>query len=104
MEQIIRGTTPTFVFTFQQDFDPTAASKVIVTIGSNGQAILEKTDTDLVIDATSISVYLTQAETLAMPYSAVSAQINFLYGDGSRVATEIMQIPWGSNLHNEVME
>lgn len=104
MEQIIRGTTPTFIFTFPQDFDPTEASSVLLTISAGSTPIVEKTEADLVIDTTSVSVYLSQAETLAMPYSAVSAQINFLYGDGSRVATEIMTIPWGSNLHNEVME
>lgn len=93
-----RGTTPTITFTFE-DFDPTTAAKIIVTF-SNG---LELSGEDLDVSADSISCWLSQAQSLQMPRGNVSVQINFLFADGKRAATEIKTINWDRNLHNEVM-
>lgn len=93
-----KGTTPTFIFSFA-DFDPTTADKVIVTF-SNG---LEVTEEDLDITSEAISLWLDQPQTLAMPAGNVNVQINFLFADGQRVATNIQTVVWNKNLHNEVM-
>lgn len=93
-----KGTTPTLIFTFT-DFDPTTAEKIIVTF-SNG---LELTEEDIDVTSDSISVWLSQEQSLAMPTSTVSVQINFLFEDGQRVASTVGQINWNRNLHNEVM-
>lgn len=93
-----KGTTPTLIFTFT-DFDPTTAEKIIVTF-SNG---LELTEEDIDVTSDSISVWLPQEQSLAMPTSTVSVQINFLFEDGQRVASTVGQINWNRNLHNEVM-
>ena len=98
MDTIIRGTTPTIIFTFT-DFDPTEAEKVIVTF-SNG---LEITEADMDITTTSISVWLSQEQTLQMTQGVITVQINFLFTDGQRVATQPQRIEWSKNLHNEVM-
>lgn len=98
-----KGTTPTFIFTFPEDFDPTDASKIIVTLSAKGVPVLEKTGEDLTVDATTVSVYLSQEESFRMPVGEVQAQINLLYADGSRVATNIARIDWSRNLHGEVM-
>ena len=98
MATIIKGTTPTFIFTFT-DFDPTEAEKVIVTF-SNG---LEITEADMDFTSNSISVWLSQEQTLAMMQGIVTVQINFLFQDGQRVATQPERIEWARNLHNEVM-
>lgn len=98
-----KGTTPTFIFTFPEDFDPTEASKIIVTLSAKGVPVLEKTGEDLTVDETTVSVYLSQEESFRMPVGEVQAQINLLYADGSRVATNIVRIDWSRNLHNEVM-
>ena len=95
---IIKGTTPTIIFTFK-DFDPTEAEKVIVSF-SNG---LEITEADMDFTSTSISVWLSQEQTLAMMQGSTTVQVNFLFQDGQRVATQPERIEWAKNLHNEVM-
>ena len=95
---IIKGTTPTIVFKFT-GFDPTEAEKVIVSF-SNG---LEITEADMDFTSTSISVWLSQEQTLAMMQGSTTVQVNFLFQDGQRVATQPERIEWAKNLHNEVM-
>ena len=96
--RIIKGTTPTIIFTFT-DFDPTEAEKVIVTFSTG----LEITEADMDFTTTSISVWLSQEQTLQMMYGVVTVQVNFLFSDGQRVATQAERIEWDTNLHNEVM-
>ena len=93
-----KGTTPTFIFSFA-DFDPTEAEKIIVSF-SNG---LEITEEDLDVTSDSISLWLDQAQTLSMPTGDVTVQINFLFADGQRVATNKTKVNFDRNLHNEVM-
>lgn len=98
---IPRGVTPTFTLTFE-DVDLTLASHVYVTF--RGGTVIEKSDADLEITSTSISVYLTQAETLSLAKGAVSIQANWTYADGSRAASEIVNYRFGDNLLNRVVE
>lgn len=98
-----KGTTPSLIFTFS-DFDPTSAVAIIVTLSADRKTpIIEKDESELTIDTTSVTVALTQEETLSMPSGNVFAQINFLMNDGSRCATNIMSIDFSRNLHSEVM-
>lgn len=97
-----KGTTPTYTFTFD-DFDPTTVEEVILTIAKqNGTVLLEKTSEDLEITSDSISVYLSQEETLYFP-GVIQMQINFLFSDDTRCATDIVTKTWEKNLHDEVM-
>ena len=93
-----KGTTPTFIFSFA-DFDPTTADRIIVSF-SNG---LEVSEEDLDVTSDSISLCLDQAQTLYMPTGDVTVQINFLFADGQRVATNKAKVNFDRNLHNEVM-
>lgn len=98
-----KGTTPTIIFSFS-DFDPTTAAKVIVTFSNGGrQPFLEVETEDLEITASTISLWLSQEQSLQMPAGNVNVQINFLFEDGQRAATNIQSIPWTPNLHSEVM-
>lgn len=97
-----KGTTPTLTFTFT-DCDPTLAESIIVTIAKQGVTVLEKATSALTITETSVSFKLSQEETLAFPTGEVQCQINLLYSDGSRVATNIVKVDWSKNLHGEVM-
>ena len=98
-----KGTTPTLIFEFPNTFDVTDASVVLVTISAKGQTLIELTGEDIDIEEHSVSCWLSQEQTLAMPVGEVSAQINLLYDDGQRVATNICKFDWQKNLHNEVM-
>lgn len=97
-----KGTTPTIIFTFE-DFDPTTAEKVVVTFSNGPKPFLEVETEDLEITENSISLWLSQAQSFAMPAGTVNVQINFLFEDGQRAATNIQTITWTPNLHKEVM-
>ena len=100
---IYKGTTPTFIFEFPETFDCTVPVKTALTIKERGGRLLLRKDTpDLIIEAHKISVYLEQAETLEFPDS-VRIQINMLFGDGSRVATDEFDFNWRKNQIDEVM-
>ena len=99
-----KGTTPTFVFTFE-DFDPTTADEIILTLSADKRTpIIEIAKADMSVDETSISVWLSQEETLSFPTGNVFCQFNFVFEDGQRVASNIGTIVWNRNLHSEVIE
>lgn len=101
---IPRGTTPTFTLTFSdQNLDLTQASHVIVSF-RGGCGVIEKSDDDLVVSAQTISVYLDQAETLSLARGAVAIQVNWTYGDGSRAASNIVNVQLTENLVGRVIE
>lgn len=99
-----KGTTPTFIFTFPPDFDPSLAEEVVLTFSANKRdPILEKTTENLEITSEFIAVFLTQQETLALPTGRIHCQINFVYNDGSRASTDIQTFVADNNLHNSVI-
>lgn len=105
---MFRGTTPTYVFNLSdQTVDLTAASKVFVTFArKDGSEILTKAGDELDVSAHSVSVFLTQEETLSFPTGQVNMQLNWLYDEGGvtkRACTRIISISSAKNLKNEVL-
>ena len=83
-----RGTTPTL--TISTDIDLTEASNFYLTFKQGDRIIFEKTLTDVTITEDTVSVWLTQAETLALKDGRmVSFQIRATLGD-QKVASNIM--------------
>lgn len=61
---------------------------------------------DLTIDTTSISVFLTQEQTLALPLGTLLIQVNMTFTEGGfvkRIASEIVRVQSAKNLFEEVM-
>lgn len=107
---MIRGTTPTITFTIQnQDVDLTAAENVYVTF-AQGMTVIQKSNDNLEIEARTVSVWLTQEESLKLADgSNCEVQINwtFLAADGEtvrRAATEVKTINIGKQLLKRVIE
>ena len=99
---IPRGTTPTFTFTFtEEELDLTSAAHVYVTF-SQGSRVLTKTGDALDIEQKSISVYLSQRETL-MFNGKVEAQVNWTIA-GDRIASNIVTIDMTKQLLNKVVD
>lgn len=101
-----KGITPTFTLTLPEDIDLSFASHIYVTLGRKGKAILQKTEEDLDIDANIVSVFLDQAETLALPEGEVQIQVNWTYqeaGVTKRACSEIAKTWWKRNLEGEVL-
>lgn len=100
---IPRGTTPTFTLTFDdEDLDFTQARNIYVTF--KGGKNIEKTGTDLEVTEKTVSVRLSQAETLALSKGLCEIQVNWTFADGSRAASEIVGYNFSENLVNRVVE
>ena len=98
-----RLTTPTFTLTFPESalIDLTAADDVFVTFAYGGE-ILTKTGVALTVEAKSVSVYLTQEETMSFPVGNVQIQVNWV-DSGNRFASEIVTYPISENLMSRVV-
>lgn len=101
---IIRGTTPTIHFEFDdEELDLLATSHVYVTLLNGGKRVT-MTGSDIDVYEKAVDVYLTQEQTLAMSRGVTECQINWTYADGARAASQIQKIIIGRNLENEVLE
>lgn len=88
---MIRGTTPTEVYKIDNtDVDLSECSQIWVTIVDWSTKEYTWDISRLTIDAEehSISLTLTQAETLAFTPGQAYAQLRFLYNDGSAFASK----------------
>ena len=103
MSNIGQATTPTFVCTLPDSIDLTAAQSVYFTLYQNGRKIT-KTDEAITVEAHSVSVYLSQRDTLWIsPSQPVDLQLNWTYADGSRGMTKIVSITVDRNLVPEAL-
>lgn len=104
---MVRGTTPTYIFTFPEDIDLSVAEAVYVTFANKQyQTLLEKTGDELEISGNTVSVFLDQEETLTLQRNEVYIQINWTYDDNGvtkRACSEILRDEVGRNLINEVI-
>ena len=98
---MVRATTPTFVLTFT-GIDLTEAEEVLVTI-RQGTTELTKFGDDLSVTATTISVFLSQAETLMFQAGKAEIQANWVYADDTRACSTIATIIVERNLLGEVV-
>lgn len=100
-----KGTTPTLTLTFDESINLSEAEHIVVTFATDyHKVITEKADEELIIEDNKIEITFTQAETLAMLPGPMLVQVNLLYSDGNRSASNIDQVEWLYNLKNEVME
>ncbi len=81
---MIRATTPTFIFTIKSEtLDLSQAESIYVTF-SQGSRSLTKSDDDVSLDGPrTVSVWLTQEESMALSEGEMEVQINWTYRDGN---------------------
>lgn len=82
-----RGTTPTN--TFKVDIDLREAAVMYITYSQLGKTIVEKEIQDITIEEDTLSVTLTQEETLAFCAGEVEVQIRARFPGGLAVESEI---------------
>lgn len=85
---MFRGTTPTNVFNV--DIDLTTATEMYISYEQNKQVIIEKELSDVTVTEDTVSIKLTQAETLTFVPGKVFIQIRAKFGDGTAVASNII--------------
>lgn len=103
---MFKGTTPSLILTFDDNFDVdfSDARSVVVTFSTDyRKVILEKADEELTIDGNTITIDFTQEETLSFTAGKMLIQVNAYFDDGTRICSDIQKITWEDNLKNEVM-
>ena len=96
-----RGTTPTLTLTFPEGTSFTNTTVYVSLSDDRRNEIMRVTDGDLSIDDNTISLYLTQEQTLALP-PIVLIQVNWTYGN-KRACSNIVSIDTKRNLISEVL-
>lgn len=98
-----RGTTPTHTFTFS--VDPSDAKDFVITYVQKGKIVLEKKKDDCMISGSTISVTLTQEETLKFDHtSMVEIQAKVLMTGGTVLASNIFTAYVSRVLNEEVLK
>ena len=99
---MIRGTTPTHIF--EIPFDSSLLKKILITYFQNNQIVVEKTEDDCTLEGNSITVKLTQEDTLKFSHRRpVEIQIRVLTVDDTALATVIREVEVGRVLNEEVL-
>ena len=89
MSVFMRGTTPTH--TFHTSIDLTGAVVLFITYKQLYNTVLEKDISDCEITSDSVTVHLTQAETLMFQANLdVEIQIRARFADGTAVGCDIL--------------
>lgn len=85
---MIRGTTPTHVFETDVDL---RNFRIYITYKQRGSIVIEKTNEDCTITSTSVTVKLTQDDTLRFNIDApVKIQIRAVAVSGDAIASDII--------------
>jgi len=86
-----RGTTPTIIFVLP--FPASDLTAVSIVFAQRGQIVIEKALTDCTCEDDTITVTLTEAETLSLKHGhRVYIQLRCAVGD-ARLASEVIQVP-----------
>lgn len=102
MAAIIRGTTPTIEYTFKTvNVDNIVTA--YLTIMQRGVVIIEKDLSQADIGEKSLSYSLSQEETLSLAIGKASMMHNFVLGDGTRGASDEVEVDIERNHKNEVI-
>ena len=102
MNSIIIGTTPTIKYTFSA-VSVTDITKAILTIKKGSDILIERDLTTATVGEDSISWTLTQQETLSIGTSIVRVMCNWLLSDGTRGASNEIDIRMEDNHKQEVI-
>lgn len=102
--EMIRLTTPTHIFNFPNNVNPSELDWLKLTYAQEGRIVLEKNLSDMTISGQSVSVTLTQAETkkFKVTKEPVSVQLRVGIGDVA-MATKIYQISVYEVLNSEIL-
>lgn len=96
-----RGSTPTNTFTVEIDL---TGATLFVSYEQNGRVVLEKTGDDLTVTAKSITLELTQEDTLSFVPGEVLIQIRYVFPNGAADASNIIRTSFERIIKDGVIE
>ena len=100
---MVQATTPTFILTLPDTVDLSQAANIYFSLRQKN-VLIEKAGDDLTVDGQTVSVYMSQAETLQLVSGAAQIQLNWTYANGSRACSNIVSVQVTENLLKEVVE
>lgn len=100
---MVQATTPTFILTLPDTVDLSLAANIYFSL-KQGNVEIQKENDALAVEGQTVSVYLTQAETLQLSAGSAQLQLNWTYADGSRACTNVATVQVTSNLLKAVVE
>jgi hypothetical protein len=103
MVEILQATTPTFIITVPNYIDLSTVDNLCFSLKQNNNVLIHKYMDSLAVDGQTVSVFLTQLDTLQLSAGQATIQLNWLYGDGTRGGTREEVITVLDNLLKEVM-
>jgi hypothetical protein len=101
---MIRGTTPTHIFTLP--FDVSLIADLRIIYAQDAAEILAKTKDDCGLDGNEVSVTLTQEDTFKFDCKrqVVQIQVRVLTSGGDALASEVIIVPVEQCLNSEVLK
>lgn len=99
-----RASTPTFTITLP--FSLSDVRDIICSFAQDDETILEKNMSEMVLDRPNrtITVTLSQEETLEFEEGSATYQLNVMFNDGKRLPSQETKFKVEGNLHDEVIE
>lgn len=101
MAAIIKGTTPTIIYTFNEISVANIVTAVL-TIKRGTNIIIEKTLAAATVGENSLSWKLSQEESLSVSGNA-EMMLNWVLGDGTRGASTMTSVTFAPNHKEEVI-
>lgn len=87
-----RGTTPTYKLYFTDDIDLTQVTEWHVTL-KQGHYAVDKTDVEIDAEEKTLSIFLTQAETLGFKDGDAEMQVRGKFANKIAFASKIVRVP-----------
>ena len=103
-EHMIRATTPTHVFTFPNDIDPSECKRILITYKQGNKIIFEVTEENVTIDGQDVLYTLTQEETNKFKDTVkANVQVRILLGSDEALASDILSFIVKPVLDDEIL-
>lgn len=103
MVEILQATTPTFILSVPNFVDLSTVSNLCFSIQQNNSVLINKFIDSLSVEGQTVSVFLTQIDTLQLSAGQAKIQLNWLWPNGTRGGTYEVTITILDNLLKEVM-
>jgi len=101
---MIRATTPTHVFTFPNDIDPSECERILITYKQGNKIIFEIREDELTVDGQSVSYKFSQENAnLFSNMIKASVQVRILLASEEALASEIINFTVKPVLNDEVL-
>ena len=103
MVEIVRGTTPTLIFTLPETVSTADMTAIVFKIVQAEKWVKRENMDAFTLTEHGIQLTLTQEETLKFYEGKAEMQLNWMYENGARAASTDIDVTFLRNLHSEVM-